>query len=280
MAFGIDTRNYLNQIDWAELAIWKREYPRFAGRYFGGAPASDPPTWVVPEFTDAKRDTFGALTHVFPLRVPNADLQQTPGLPGYSLGADAGHDTCQRIVNAINAGQLQLPPSGIVHVWLDVEPGTALTPDYWAGFCSSVRSFIYINLQPFRAAIYCYYQETGGRWLPELSVRQALDSVNSRYPAHYTLCHGLWSSEPQPCANCRPEHIANWSVFGQYSQPYDGTNRPVLLYLYQYAQYGNPQLERGGCRYTCGDRTFAGGQVVDLDSTSTTGAENYALVIR
>lgn len=68
-------------------------------------------------------------------------------------------------------------------------------------------------------------------------------------------------------------------MFAQYSQPYKGSSTLVPLYIYKYAQYGqaNPPTE---CRYSCsGFENFANGSIVDLDSTSTTGAENYALVI-
>ena len=52
----------------------------------------------------------------------------------------------------------------------------------------------------------------------------------------------------------------------------------MLLYIYQYAQ-PNPCLN---CRTQTNQPewpNWGGGQPVDLDSTSTTGAENYALVI-
>jgi hypothetical protein len=38
MAFGINTADYLYQINWAEFYRWKGEHPRFAGRYFGVRP--------------------------------------------------------------------------------------------------------------------------------------------------------------------------------------------------------------------------------------------------
>ena len=124
-----------------------------------------------------------------------------------------------------------------------------------------------------------------------MNVRNVLDSVSTHYPAHDTLCSGFWSYEPSAgaplpgpsprCFMCNPTYFpttADWNAFGQYHQPYKGTNTLVLLYIYQYAQ-PNPCLN---CRTQTNQPewpNWGGGQPVDLDSTSTTGAENYALVI-
>jgi hypothetical protein len=299
MAFDIDTRSYLNQIKWKEFHEWKGEWPFYAGRYFG-PPEDGYPTWDKDEFAIAKQETNNALTRIFPIR-PQYDVQQDGT---YDQGANDGADTCQRILNALPSETeldrpLRLPPGGIVHVWLDAEPppsppGTPLrlSLHYWAGFSHQIYNYVYrdpethTDKKPFRAAIYCGYapEAPGGKYLPPLAVRDTLNTVHSHYPAHHTLCYGFWTYEPTAgaprpgvsgCWMCSPTYYPStedWAAFGEYRQPHNGTNTLVKLYIHQYAQ---PSF----CN-TCPEwPNWGAGQPVDLDSTSTTGAENYALVI-
>lgn len=275
MAFAIDTANTLDQINWTTFYNWKPQYPESAGRYFGGGL-----TWAGTEFTDAKSSTGGVLTHVFPIRACEPSRQEATGPTGHSYGAADGNDTCTRITNAINAGQLQIPASGIVIVYLDVEPGVALSADFWAGFSNEVYNFGFEAAEPFEAGIYTQYvQNASGKYVPQSSVQSALNSSYPKYPSEDTLCYGLWSSDPEPCSYCAPGTVPDWGVFADYNQPYAGVNQLVKLYIYQYAQYGDNQTQQGGCVYTCGDSSFGGGNVIDVDGTASTGAESYGLSI-
>jgi hypothetical protein len=269
MVFGIDTVEYLNTIDWAKLYNWKGEYPGFAGRYFGSTD-----TWKGTEFTDAKSSTNGVLDHIAPLRGCDSGRQSTTGSTGFSYGQEDGTNCCDRIVNAMNAGQLSLPPGDRVYVYLDVEEGVDVSPQYYSGWASSIYEYAYGALQPFLPGVYTQFVDSGGLYYPNSYVKNALDSAQGDHPNLNVRCAGFWSNEPEPCAYCDPAASPDWSgVFGTYKQPVSGGDVVVPVMLWQYA-------EKGGCVTACGyGSTWAGGQTVDLDGSDETGAEDYMLVI-
>ncbi len=272
MALGVDTADALSSIDWEAFHNWCGLYPAYAGRYFGGGY-----TWVQGEFTAAYNATGGALAKIVPLQASQSARQQATGSTGYSYGVSDATATCQNIGSAISAGQLNIPASGSVNVYLDVEQGTALTIDYWAGWSTTVFNYDLDAGSPFWPCIYAWYEEqSDGKYSPGSDVQNALNSACSSYPNHATLCYGLWSSEPELCSFCNfPEASPSWSVFNSCSQNICGTNKPVPLLLYQFA-------EKGGCNNTCGNDSFAGNQNLDLDSdnSGTTGAQNFMLDIQ
>jgi hypothetical protein len=271
MAFGVDTFNALNTIDWAALYNWKHQYPQFACRYFGGGSS-----WTEPEFTDAKASTGGQLRFIGPIRRSQVDPQETDGPVGngYGYGITDGNDTCNRIVNAVNAGQLSIPTYGVL-VFLDVEPGTAITPAYWAGFADSVDRYKVGTGAPFFPAVYCSCTDQSGKYLPSPMVQDALGSAAHYWPSESVSCFGYWASEPEHCSYCAPDTVPDFSVFGTYEQPVgSGQVNAVPVKLYQYAQ-------RGGCTtYPCNyPASWTGGQNLDMDGSGTIGTEAQMLVI-
>jgi hypothetical protein len=281
MGFMIDTVSYLDQIRWSDLQSWKGEYPLAAGRYFGGGYS-----WSGTEFTSAKASTGQVLTRVAPIRASEPADQATSGTPGHNLGISAAHDTIARINNAIDQGQLAIPPAGNVIIYLDVEPGTMIEPAFWAGFANTVNTHTIGPDTPFTAGIYTQFvANPSGLYLPQATVQRCLDTAYANWPDVISLCAGFWSANPSAspsespvsCAACSdPTYTPNWDVFEAYSQPYEGATFPIPIYLWQYAEL---QVCTGSKAGDCNHPGFAGGQPVDFDSTGTTGAANLMLEI-
>ena len=270
MALGVDTAGALSNINWGAFKNWCGLYPVFAGRYFGSGY-----NWVQGEFTAAYSATEGVLNKIVPIQASQSARQQTTGSDGYSYGVGDAAATCQNIESAIRAGQLNIPSSGSVYVYLDVEESTALTTDYWAGWSATVFNYPLNSNSPFWPCIYAWYgQQSNGKYSPGSDVQNALNSSCSSYPGDATLCYGLWSSEPELCSFCNfPEASPSWSVFNSFSQNICGVKKPVPLLLYQFA-------EKGACNTTCNNSSFAGNQNLDLDSDNngTSGAQNFMLI--
>ncbi len=262
MALAVDTVSNLSNISWSEFYAWMGHYPIAAGRYFGGGH-----NWSDSEFTAAKSATGGVLSRIMPLQGCQPSRQETDGTTGYDYGSADGKNTCGSIEKAISAGQLALPSSAAVYVWLDVEPNVAITPAYWAGWANEVNRY-----GPFYACIYTQYVDESGVWVPQSTVQYALNNSYHYWPKAASVCWGLWTSEPEGCSLCPASAVPDWSVFGKFYQSYDGTNILVPLYLYQYA-------EKTVCVTDCGESSFAGKQNLDLDGTDSTGAEACMLNI-
>jgi hypothetical protein len=275
MSLGVDTEDYLNTISWSAWYGWKPQYPTWAGRYFGNILS-----WKNPEFTAAKSSTGGVLRIIAPITAPNNSNQETGGTTGNNYGESDAHATCASIEAAITQNQLEIPATGIVYVYLDVEPGINITPAYWAGWANEVDNYSSSGSAPFLPAVYTYMTESGGLYYPASNVTNALGSAAADYPSQYVTCAGYWASEPEPCDACAPDFDAApyFSQFGTYVQPLGGgETSDVSVLLWQYAQEG-----ADGCTGTlCGydPTTWAGGQDLDIDGSGSTGADNYMLVI-
>jgi hypothetical protein len=271
MALGVDTASALSNINWSAFKQWCGMYPAFAGRYFGSGY-----TWVPGEFTAAYQTTSGLLGKIVPIQASQSTRQQTAGSTGYNYGASDANTTCRSIGSAISAGQLNIPSSGSVYVYLDIEEGTALTTDYWAGWSQEVFNYSLNAGSPFWPCIYTWYgQQSNGKYAPASQVQNALNSAGSSYPGHATQCYGLWANEPELCSLCNyPKVSPDWSVFQSYSQNINGANKPVPLLLYQFA-------EKSACNSVCNNASFAGNQNLDLnsDNNGASGAQNYMLII-
>lgn len=271
MGFGVDTTDYLNQINWTEVRNWKGQYPGFAGRYFGGGY-----TWSGAEFTDAKQSTGGTLTVIAPIRASTSD-QSVSGSQGHTNGTNDGNDTCHRITNAINAGQLVLPSEEVV-VYLDNEPigsdPNVVTSAYWAGWANAVDNFAVGSRLPFVPGIYCTFSEdSSGKWVPDPAIQAALNGASSDYPSEDTICAGAWTFEPHsPIADyCPAASVPRWSLIGNFEQDFPGGGKvtvPTLLW-----QYASPVA----CSSSYSN--WAGGQNLDMDGSDGTGAETYMLRI-
>lgn len=281
MGFGIDTAAALNdsRFNWGNFKAWKTIWPGFAGRYFGGGY-----TWEADEFTDFKATTGGICTKIAPLRASQPDRQTG----SYSDGETDGTDTCDRIRNAIDAGQLQIPTSGEVYVYLDVEAGTALSSAYWAGWANAVNIYDFNGGVPFYPAIYTQFTNQGGLYLPQPSVQDAVDHACSDYPNADVVVNANWTANPESSTSqCGPDGNADWSALGQPTQDLCGSQVDVPVLLYQYAE-NCPCIEEGFSGFAgysnsstmtvCGGGSYPNNDL-DMDASGTRGAETYMLVI-
>ena len=269
----IDTPFPLDQVHWGSFHSWKGEYPSAAGRYFGGGLS-----WSGNEFKEAKTATRQVLSHVAPRRNSQPEHQLKFGEEGYNQGKIDAEDTIARINNAINSGQLGMPPGGKVIIYLDVELNVQVTPAFWAGFANLVNVYRAGPTTPFTAGIYTpFVSSANGKYLPQVAVRDCLDRANLNWPDAVSLCAGFWASSLEPCGVCsQPAYVPNWDRLGSYSQPYKQATHPILNYVWQYAKYESCVGSGPG---ECGYPGFANGQKVNFDSRGTTGATNLMLEI-
>jgi hypothetical protein len=269
--FGVDTASSLASINWSNFYSWKGIYPRFAGRYFAGGF-----NWVSGEGTSAKQSTGGALGLILPIQAslpPIPTHQATTGSAGFNYGVADADQTCANVNVVINSGELALPPGGTVAIYLDVESTTVLTADYWAGWSNTVYNYKLGTGAPYWASMYCSYAQPqgGGLYYPNSYIQAALDAAYSSYPSYYTLCHSLWSSEPEPAPNCESDPCLDWTQFGEYLQPQASGSVLVPLQVWQFAKNN----VCAGYGYT----DFAGGQNLDVDDTGNWDGPLYMLVI-
>ena len=206
--------------------------------------------------------------------------EEVPGSTGFSYGDADAIETCNNIVAALRS-ELSLPTTGSAFVYLDVEAGTQLTVDYWAGWANRIFNFrLSSGAEPFFPAIYCNFVPQNGLFIPNTVIQYVLNNAYIQYPNYPVLCYGFWTNEPEPCSNCAPSPGLNWAQFGMYSQPYGGTSLAVPLYLWQYAEVGGcKDTSPGGCNSTHLYDNFAGQQNLDVDDSDSTAAQSYMLVI-
>lgn len=298
MALGIDTAKPLNQNQsrWTQFfAAWQEE-PVFAGRYFGDIQPGFPSdhAWVPGELSSLPAASpLQSLRYILPLSTPGpfetsrpASLSQhnLQGQPVFfrqqgetrdgahiqakvvrSNGQDDATATCKQLaaalsfVTATGQPELVLPDSEIVFVFLDVEPQTALHPQYWLGWAETVSSFVVTKktdigtlalVQPFRPCLYCVVREDPidptrafpndkpGPW-PEITGafhetgfipirirgRHACYALASLWPVDYFDVPGAISAT-------EAEAQAKFPKYGLLQQPV-GADAPVVTWQYR-----------------------------------------------
>ena len=90
-------------------------------------------------------------------------------------------------------GELAIPASGLVYVYLDVEPHVRWTPAYGSGWANAIRTGTDSSrAESFRPALYCQYVQDSstGLWGPNSLVAQAL---NDACRLAWLCCRMLWS---------------------------------------------------------------------------------------
>jgi hypothetical protein len=273
MASGVDTSSLLSNINWTSLNNWWGKYPAFAVRYFGSCTTACS-NWSSGEGTNGKLATGGVLNRIIPMQASVLSKQQTTGSTGYNYGVTDANATCQNIAASITSGELAVPASGVVYVYLDVEAGTILSADYWAGWADTVWHYKVGTSAPLAGSMYCWFGvQPNGSYSADSNVQNALTNASANYPTLKTLCHSFWSNEPEPCPLCSPTATVTWPTFNCFQQIVGGVTYSVCVLVWQYAESGV------GCPSTCGTINFAGGQTVDLDDTDSTVGLNYAMVI-
>ncbi len=204
---------------------------------------------------------------IAPVQAPLPDRQIVPGDFGYQNGVLDASALCHKLVAAIQMGQLSLPASHRVYVYLAVEGPLFMSTSYWAGWANTVWNAMVSWLdyvQPFWPCIRCPYvvSPSGGYILPDY-VKYCLDHVGSDYPSAQVRSAALWADAPDPIY-CKDGAVPDWTRFpSQYQQPFQVTSTITLpidvpVVLWRYAQYSDAE----------DPSKFAGGQPVALDVTN------------
>jgi hypothetical protein len=107
---------------------------------------------------------------------------------------------CKRIESCIRTGELSNPSTSAgILAFLEVQTGTGLTIDYWAGWASALCNYTCVvpNLcRPFRPCIICDFVPTtpaGPPYALDQKVRDCLDSVAATYTRSPIYCRGFWA---------------------------------------------------------------------------------------
>lgn len=235
--FGVDTDRHLNAPpgaggnagpDWANIRGWRPPaVPVFVGRYFllplGVAPPGN--IWAAGEATGVRHGQGGNpatnpdLAFVVPLQGPGL-ADQTNRVQGRRPGGAVEPDhsvvqgwgdadaktTCDNIVQAVRAGDLNFTFLPTVIVYLDIEAGVQLAPDYWYGWASRVYWYTYLSFAPpflhlpFYPGIYCTTDSTDPgaprhlhHRIPSTDVRDGLTQPPNNLASR---CYGVWAANP------------------------------------------------------------------------------------
>ena len=112
-------------------------------------------------------------------------------------------ETCGRISDRVNAKELLYPSPKSVYVYLDIEAGVAMSPDYWYGWASKVYWFGTGFFEwPFYPCLYCTTihnpTDTGNdpnlHRIPSGDVQNGLTAPPNSFPSR---CWGIFASNPQ-----------------------------------------------------------------------------------
>lgn len=268
---GIDTTDALNSpnTNWTNFKNWNGAYPGWAGRYFD---PNNPGSWVDGEGKAVKQTTGGVLNQILP--VTPGYIQSVIG-GTHADGVTHANTICGKIVERLTNGELGLPPSNKVYVYLDVEASMTLSVDFWSGWATTVNTYLYNGQQPFYPALYCHFTQDGsGKYMPDSSIQSVLNQATSKYPSDLNLCVGFWTTQPQlPFPTyCTSNPTLDWTLFGTYSQPYGSNSFVVPVLVWQFAA-----TDVQGC--TGNNYPIAGGNNFDLDGINN-NASSYMLAIK
>lgn len=118
----------------------------------------------------------------------------SPYQPRLSGTTAEGNADAQTFANAMQSVYydvipLLLPANNTLYSWLDQEASTSLSVAYWDGWASYINGYNFAGLgtYPLYACLYCN--------------PCALPPNCSTLESATAHCYGIWSSEPQRCAN-------------------------------------------------------------------------------
>lgn len=210
----------------------------FYGRYFSPTPpCSGYDTDATGESGALKSAGF---QFVLPISSPGGVSSTGNATVDYNRGHANGNAFCLAIVNAIahSSGKLAMPTANELFVFLDVEGGITLSPNYWNGWSTAVTNYSYNGLIPFYEACYCDPVD-GTSTCSTLRAATGTDT-----------CWGIWSNEPEPiCGGC-------YSPGPSWGPSNCGGNVPTWIW-----QTG----EASSCKKYC----FSNFPPVDLDEASS-----------
>jgi hypothetical protein len=238
MIVGIDTfGTHLDQITWADFTSWNGGTTvAFAGRNFLGGTFLWGHSEATDSLTNPSPDQLTNLNVQVPLIAPicrpDSHRQIVTGNLGFNYGAMDAAATCARLTWSMAAGEFQVQDTRFVHVWLAVDSTIAFSADYWAGWSSTVNSYMPLQYgailtgtprpyyQPFLAGILCkFVPGTGGLLQPEAHVATVLAGAGNSSRQN-TTAYALWADVPDSAAaGVAPSPTINWARFAPTSMP-------------------------------------------------------------
>lgn len=170
-----------------------------------------------------------------------------------SQGAADARSTCEQIVDALQVdpatqkSELQLPASGFVFVFLDVEPQTILDVNYWRGWSRGVASYLLwqedengfgVPLQPFLPCLYCAVDLPGpfqeirdALALDQAALRRHSLVANNPCRTFMTGWHGF-GNQADSLAATEAQVQGAWPAFHAFAQP-PAPDVEVLIWQYK-----------------------------------------------
>jgi hypothetical protein len=238
MIVGIDSfATHLDQITWVDFTNWNGGTTvAFAGRNFLGGNFLWGHSEATDSLTNPNPDLFANLQVQVPLVAPICRLdshrQVVTGNLGFNYGAMDGAAICARLSWSMDAGEFHVQASRFVHVWLAVDSTIAFSADYWAGWSSTVNSYMPQQYgaiptgttrpyaQPFMAGILCQFVPgIGGLLQPEPHVATVLAGT-SYSSQRNTRAYALWADAPSAdAAGVAPGPAVDWTRFATASMP-------------------------------------------------------------
>jgi len=192
--------------------------PVFAGRNFLGGDF----IWGHAEATDAlahpSPEDLGKLKlivpRIAPIQAPQPDRQKMTDERGSLYGQIDATAICTRLFRSIWAREFKVPQSGIVNIWLAIDPDAELSLEYWIGWSDVVNKFSASqNLgvmqpgsaaapdSPFLASILCRYTKdpATGKLKRDPHVTATLEKIAFMQSTAFLFrwadarCNALWA---------------------------------------------------------------------------------------
>lgn len=254
MAFGVSAltcRLDAGTVDWSDLVGWAGVRPAFVGKYFIGSPWR----WVHGEGTALVDPAVpGASLAIAPIQASDPVRQAEPGDLGQQWGREDGQALADAVGSALDVGDVAFGgEKKPVYVYLEVDAGTALSPDYWAGWAGAVSNALLFDdkqpisgfdvrviqlLLPCLATTFVASTGGAGHWGAPQAIRDALDG-SAKVGWESARCHGFWAWTSDP-ATIEAAPALDWSGFAAYSQKQrSGLDVPVPVTIWRYAT-GDP----------------------------------------
>jgi hypothetical protein len=224
-----------NEIDWIALVEWfdpqDQTPPEFGGRYFIGWPnATEIRTrlgfckWAHGEGAESL-----APRNVVPIQRADPARQSRTGIIGGQFGVQDAVAFALEIDRCLAVGDLELPESGQIFVFLEVEDDTRLSPEYWAAWSNIIYSTVLhpkhlpervdsVAKQPLLPAILCgfIFDITSEKFMPDSFVQACLEATPPR--GWRASCFGFWARLHKNAG--APDNVKlDWPTAGVYAQP-------------------------------------------------------------
>jgi hypothetical protein len=233
------------EIDWAAFLAWNNnKSPTFAGRYF----LAQSYLWGHGEGAEAVKKASD-LKRIAPIQACNPDRQEATGTDGFVFGQEDAAAVASYIETCLSIGELQIT-GDFVYVYLEVDDGVQLSPDYWASWCGVHFNYLFTRdtqvqgvtvpkmVMPFLPCILCSFTEDQNthKYLPQDGVKDCLDAVGSGPAGARGRCYGFWARATEVAAYHASEPTLDWTRFTPYQQPLGKATEEVPVRVWRYMQ--------------------------------------------